>query len=207
MVGVQFGYFKKLSQQIVRNWPTISRTPILVTIILATLLVQAQQRLNSRFTCHGRKTNLPAIICFGVVNGILETFQFVGVYELGYNLHPSQSGISGPSRLAKGMMGLSLLLVYLAAIHAMFWAPKVFPEHHREDAPPFHTHALPALVVITLAMIGPYILYSDLTVPCIFHIYADISATAKMKLPGPFHKVETSNERLSPGTWKRDTKE
>ncbi|KAL3926893.1 MAG: hypothetical protein SGBAC_013295 [Bacillariaceae sp.] len=188
-LGYQFGYIDQLKQQVLLQISDLASIPsqqLLTALGASAATVMAQKRMNSRFTGYSRETNLAAIATFGIVNGVLETFAFLAVYEMGAGLLGDESASEeSASKPIQTVAAFTILLVYLGLIHALFWAPKVFPEHIRTDAPPFHTHALPALFVITLAMMLPFVLFSDLTIPCLLHIYVDMEAAVTIKLPGP----------------------
>ena len=174
-VGIRQGYFKELRMQYKAH--SIA-TPWYLAITAAVLTIQAQICFSARCTNHGREQNLFAIAMFGFVNGVLETIAFVSVYDR--SSHLAASSKSDPIQVM--IIGFSSLLIFLGLIHALFWMPLVFPRHVREDAPPFHTHALPVLMVLTLAMMGPYIYFGDLLLPCFLHVYVDLSAAYAMRM-------------------------
>lgn len=206
-VGVLLGYPRKLANQ----WKQISiysheadpKQPEndlhlwIISFIGMFVVVRAQRRIRTRYTAFGRPPCETARWVFGLVNGVLETFMFAAVYSFGSGCCFLLFGgytfdFPPPPALVNYLsisVGFSVLLVYLGLIHALFWAPCVFPKHVRENAPPFHKHALLPLTAITVAIIVPFINWGNLVIPSLLHVYLDLDAAKTMNLPGPFAKI------------------
>ncbi|KAG7346012.1 TspO/MBR family protein [Nitzschia inconspicua] len=170
---------------------------LVVSVLGFAVVFKSQQQLSTRYSSFGRPVCKAANWVFGLVNGVLETFIFVAIYKFGqgaclFHLGGHTFNYPPPPRFVQFIslyVGFLPLMIYLGLIHALFWAPFVFPRHLRSEAPPFHKHALLPLVSITFAMMVPVIVWDDLVIPSIIHMYADLDAAGTMNLPGPFWKA------------------
>jgi hypothetical protein len=208
LVGVQFNYVVKWYQHMKRLMfqgivlsdcsDASAMVRGVLTFIAIIVTVQAQRQLRMRYTSFGRPDNMKTRWVFGIVNGVLETFMFTAVYDFGrgaYLLLSDGYAYFPPRPTLRLVSGSLLLTSYLGLIHALFWAPCVFPKHLKDDAPPFHKQALLPLFVITVAMMAPYVCCGDMVLPSLVHIYVDLDAVKTMHLPSPFSacKIRLSN--------------
>ena len=163
-------------------------------IIIATITtILAQDVMGSRNDTFDRKRNLPAILVFGIMNGILETLLFFASYDYGRDM----GGWMGLSTASSAIVGFFTFFIYSFLIHALFWLPIAFPPHGRINAPPFHIHGLPALTALGVAWIGLYELTGGtlIIIPCLLHVYVDIGCGLTMNLPGPFDKEKEDHQQ------------
>lgn len=172
-IGIKFRYSRRLSE-----YQTF--TPLHAAVFAITLACQTQ--LNTRNDTFGRTRNVLACLVFAVANGVFETVLFLAAYDLG------RHSIAGTLRLPRSLaifLGFLLWFIYSGFIHAFFWMPNALPNHIAEKAPPFVSHGLPLLTIISLAWILLYETTGDAVAICLCHGIVDLMFAWKTCLPCP----------------------
>lgn len=156
-------------------------------IALVTTIV-CQHYFNQRFSRYGRPQDIVVSAVFALCNGILETFCFLGMYNLGRVVLRETFSLSKPWAI---FLGWNLYYIYSALIHVLFWLPLAFPQHTKPTAPPFHLHGLPLLTVMSMAWFIVYEMYNDVMFVCTMHMIIDAWAAWNIGLQGPFSRNTT----------------
>ena len=208
IVGYRSGYFSNRS---------VWRIPIHGNLLLwyaigVIVTVYSHQVMRSRGSSFGRPSHVPVALVFGVMNGTIETMIFIALYDQGSNLRKwllstndedyhydrdaETSNTMTPTAAAtnytsRKVVGYVVFCLYCAMVHVLFWLPRALPPHLRTDAPPFHKHGLPPLLLMSAAWLLVYeVSNGTLTVPCVLHMYVDYSLATEIGLPGPFSSSE-----------------
>jgi hypothetical protein len=139
-----------------------------------------RQRLNPRYDRYGRHPDFLAITIYSLFNGVFETFMFFAVYDCGRKDLAKMFGLT--DRVAIGL-GFSIYFVYAALIHSLFWLPLVFPRHIVDTAPPFLTHGLPNLTLVSVCWLGLYEIFEDVLFVCFLHCIQDFGHGLHSSIP------------------------
>lgn len=158
LLGYWFGYVPTTRQP----WTKL-HSIVLVTTILG------QLHLNTRFHRYKRQVSIPLIAVFAVSNGTAESILFLVSYDAIKEL-VAYIGCGRVLRCIGGFMGFS---VYSALIHDTFWLRTVFPRHIKSDAPPFPTHGLPVLMLISAGWFLVYEIHHDVLSVIAYHSILD----------------------------------
>ena len=167
IVGVKMGYFSSMFQH-------ASFTPWHLYAFILTVVCQLH--LNTRYSAYGRARNYNGIVTYAVGNGVAETLLFLACYDWGRYA----SFLSEKQRI---LFGFAVFYFYSALIHALFWEPIVFPKHIRQYAPPFHTHDLPVLTILSISWLLLYEVYGDILAVCMLHSVQDFLVAYGMAFP------------------------
>lgn len=172
-LGLKLGYWERMFQwkSLVSPWHGIA--------FVTTL--ECQRRFLARFDRYGRKSNVLATVLFGMGNGFYEIIYFLCAYDFGRHYLKQRLGLSDELAI---FAGYTMYSFYNAFIHAFFWLPMVFPKHTKPDAPPFHTHALPLLNIVSVVWLGIYETQDNIAFICFLHAIYDGWAAWDIGLQG-----------------------
>ena len=210
LIGYRCGYISNRSA-----WHIPIHGNMLLWYAIALIVtVNSHKVMSSRGSSFGRPSNVPVSLVFGVMNGIVETMIFIAVYDQGCNLgkwllsnndegNHYDRGVETSNTIAataatanytsSKAVGYFIFCLYSAMAHVLFWLPRALPPHLRTDAPPFHKHGLPPLLLMSATWLLVYeVSNGTLIVPCVLHMYVDYRLATEIGLPGPF----TSSEKM-----------
>lgn len=184
-VGIQMGYLPTSSPPLLEQK---SDQDLLWWYYLMAFAITlcVQPVLLIRFGSFGRRFNWPTVATFALLNGTFETVFFLATYDAGKRLASDGLGLSRTRSTLIALFGFGTLNLYSAAIHKFFWLARVFPRHIQPNAPPFLSHMLPALIIMSMAWIILYEQTGDVSTFCVLHSLTDVFATAKICLSPPF---------------------
>ena len=156
-------------------------------IISAIITVKAHDIIesNGHSSHHGDHETTPSrpprnICCtliFGLMNGVIETYIFLGIYDYGKYLSYGSM-----------LVGFIFFFCYSGMIHVLFWVPLVLPPSQPKKSSQksnFLTHVLPSLTAMSITWIGLYELTngSCIILPCLLHIYVDTKLGLSINFP------------------------
>ena len=151
-------------------------------VIAAIVTLIARAALNPRYGSFGRKRELGAIFIYSVLNGVFETFLFLFTYDLGRHVL-MEIVLGRHDKAVDCIIGFSLYYIYAALIHIVVWQRLVFPEHSMGSAPPFLTHGLPFLTILSISWLVLYEQSHDVAFLCLLHMLTDFGMTLKCSMP------------------------